>query len=135
MNWRVSALDGYTLVSNSDAHSPAKLAREANLFDLAPSYPEISRALDGRSDGFCGTIEFFPEEGKYHYDGHRKCGVCQKPSATIAAGGVCPVCGRRITVGVLHRVEALADRAEGFVPRRRSDLNVSFRFRRSSPAR
>ena len=116
MNWRISALDGYTLVSNSDAHSPAKLAREANLFDIAPSYPEIARALDGRSDGFRGTIEFFPEEGKYHFDGHRKCGVCQKPSVTVATNGVCPVCGRRITTGVLHRVEQLADREEGFVP-------------------
>jgi uncharacterized protein (TIGR00375 family) len=115
MNRRISALDGYTLVSNSDAHSPAKLAREANLFDIKPSYPEIAHALDGRSDGFKGTIEFFPEEGKYHFDGHRKCGVCQKPSETNATGGVCPVCGRRITTGVLHRVEELADREEGFV--------------------
>jgi len=115
MNWRVSALDGYTLVSNSDAHSPAKLAREANLFDISPSYPEIARSLDGRSDGFRGTVEFFPEEGKYHFDGHRKCSVCQKPSVTVASGGVCPVCGRRITTGVLHRVEELADRGEGFV--------------------
>ena len=116
MNWRVSALDPYTLVSNSDAHSPAKLAREANLFDTGLSYPEIARALDKRSDGFLGTLEFFPQEGKYHYDGHRNCGVCQKPSETIAAAGICPVCGRRITVGVLHRVEELADREEGFVP-------------------
>lgn len=116
MNWRISALDGYTLVSNSDAHSPAKLAREANLFDIAPSYSEIARALDGRSDGFKGTIEFFPEEGKYHFDGHRKCSVCQKPSETIATNGICPVCGGRITTGVLHRVEELADRNEGFVP-------------------
>lgn len=116
MNWRVSALDPYTLVSNSDAHSPAKLAREANLFDSELSYPEIARALDKRSGGFLGTLEFFPQEGKYHYDGHRNCGVCQKPSETVAAAGICPVCGRRITVGVLHRVEELADREEGFVP-------------------
>jgi len=115
MNWRVSALDRYTLVSNSDAHSPAKLAREANLFDTDLSYPQIARALDKRSNEFLGTLEFFPEEGKYHYDGHRNCGVCQKPSETIAAAGICPVCGRRITVGVLHRVEELADREEGFV--------------------
>ncbi len=115
MNWRLSALDGFTLVSNSDAHSPAKLAREANIFDTGLSYGEISKALES-GNGFYGTIEFFPEEGKYHYDGHRNCNVCFKPADTIAASGVCPVCGGRITVGVLHRVEALADRAEGFVP-------------------
>lgn len=117
MNWRLSALDRFTLVSNSDAHSPANLAREANLFDTALSYPHLSRALQSRDTGeFHGTIEFFPEEGKYHYDGHRSCKVCMKPADTIAASGVCPVCGGRITVGVLHRVEALADRSEGFVP-------------------
>lgn len=116
MNCRLSALDGYTLVSNSDAHSPANLAREANLFDTALSYPHIAQALSDRSTGaFRGTVEFFPEEGKYHFDGHRNCKVCMKPSETIAASGVCPVCGGRITVGVLHRVEALADRPEGFV--------------------
>ena len=77
------------------------------------------RALDGRDPGaFFGTLEFFPEEGKYHYDGHRSCGVRMKPSETMAAGGVCPVCGGRITVGVLHRVEALADRAEDAEPPR-----------------
>ncbi|MEA4847969.1 MAG: UvrD-helicase domain-containing protein [Clostridiaceae bacterium] len=117
MNWRLSALDTFTLVSNSDAHSPANLAREANIFDTDISYPHISRALENRNTKeFYGTIEFFPEEGKYHYDGHRNCKVCLKPSETIAASGVCPVCGGRITVGVLHRAEALADRSEGFVP-------------------
>jgi len=117
MNWRLSALDRFTLVSNSDAHSPANLAREANLFETELSYPGIVKALSDPSGGaFRGTIEFFPEEGKYHYDGHRSCGVCQKPADTIAANGVCPACGRRITVGVLHRVEQLADRPEGFMP-------------------
>ena len=117
MNWRLSALDRFTLVSNSDAHSPANLAREANLFDTELSYPEIVSALSDPAGGaFRGTIEFFPEEGKYHYDGHRNCGVCQKPADTIAADGVCPACGGRITVGVLHRVEQLADRPEGFAP-------------------
>lgn len=117
MNWRISALDGYTLVSNSDAHSPANLAREANLFDTELSYPHIARALQEAGSGeFAGTLEFFPEEGKYHYDGHRNCGVCLKPSDTEAASGICPVCGKKITVGVLHRVESLADRPEGFVP-------------------
>ena len=115
MNWRLSALDRFTLVSNSDAHSPANLAREANLLDCGLSYPDIARALN-TGKGFGGTLEFFPEEGKYHCDGHRSCGVCLTPAETIAAGGVCPVCGGRITVGVLHRVEALADRPEGFVP-------------------
>ncbi len=115
MNWRLSALDRFTLVSNSDAHSPSKLAREANLFDTGLSYSAVRKALmDPKGGGFGGTIEFFPEEGKYHYDGHRPCKVCLKPSETISANGRCPVCGRRITVGVLHRVEELADRPEDF---------------------
>ena len=117
MNWRLSALDGFTLVSNSDAHSPAKLAREANLFDTDLSFAAISHALSHpETEAFQGTLEFYPEEGKYHLDGHRSCKVCLKPSETIQAAGVCPVCGRRITVGVLHRVEDLADREEGFRP-------------------
>jgi len=117
MNWRLSALDRFTLVSNSDAHSPEKLAREANLFEAELSYPGLVRALsDPTGNAFRGTLEFFPEEGKYHYDGHRGCGVCQKPADTLAAGGVCPACGGRVTVGVLHRVEQLADRPEGFTP-------------------
>lgn len=117
MNWRLSALDGYTLVSNSDAHSPAKLGREANLFDTALSFPAMAKALETPGDpGFQGTIEFFPEEGKYHFDGHRACGQCLKPEQTEQMGGKCPVCGGRITVGVLHRVEELADREEGYLP-------------------
>ena len=117
MNWRLSALDNYTLISNSDAHSPSKLAREANIFDTELSYPHIARALKNRGSGeFFGTIEFFPEEGKYHYDGHRNCKVSQKPTETKAGGGLCPVCGGRLTVGVLSRVEDLADRAEGYRP-------------------
>lgn len=117
MNWRLSALDGFTMISNSDAHSPANLAREASLFDTGLSYPHIYRALQNReTKEFYGTIEFFPEEGKYHWDGHRNCKVCMKPEDTRATSGICPVCGGRITVGVLHRVEALADRNEGFVP-------------------
>lgn len=117
MNWRWSALDKFTLVSNSDAHSPGNLAREANIFNTSLSYPHISQALQRRDlNEFYGTIEFFPEEGKYHCDGHRHCKVCFQPADTEAAAGVCPVCGGKITVGVLHRVEALADRPEGFVP-------------------
>lgn len=117
MIWRLSALDGYTLLSNSDAHSPQKLAREANLFNTTLSYPALKRALEHPEEGgVAGTIEFFPEEGKYHYDGHRNCHTCLKPSDTIRAGGVCPVCGKKVTVGVLHRVEELADRPEGYRP-------------------
>ncbi|BCV20172.1 DNA helicase [Moorella sp. Hama-1] len=117
MNWRLAALDRLTLVSNSDAHSPRHLAREANLFNTDLSYPALRRALeDPGGDGFRGTLEFFPEEGKYHYDGHRNCQVCWQPVQTRAAGGICPVCGRKLTIGVLHRVEELADREAGFRP-------------------
>ena len=117
MNWRLSALDRFALISNSDAHSPQKLAREATLFDAERSYPGIYHALKDRDPArFIGTLEFYPEEGKYHYDGHRKCQVCWKPAQTLSAEGVCPVCGRKLTVGVLHRVELLADRPEGFQP-------------------
>ena len=117
MNWRLSALDRYAIVSNSDAHSPQKLAREATCFDTECSYLGIYAALKDRDPArFLGTLEFYPEEGKYHYDGHRKCSVCYKPAQTLAAEGICPVCGRKLTVGVLHRVEKLADRPEGFRP-------------------
>ncbi len=117
MNWRLSALDGYTLVSNSDAHSPAKLGREANLIDAELSYAGLKRAVEGgASAGFGGTIEFFPEEGKYHLDGHRNCNLCLKPSETEQLHGRCPVCGKKITIGVEHRVEQLSDRPEGYRP-------------------
>lgn len=116
MNWRISALDSYTLISNSDAHSPAKLGREANLLETELSYTGLSDAVQGKnSAGLLGTIEFFPEEGKYHYDGHRNCHLCLKPSETEQYGGRCPVCGKKLTIGVQHRVEQLADRPEGFV--------------------
>ncbi|NBJ91788.1 UvrD-helicase domain-containing protein [Parablautia muri] len=114
MNWRVSALDRFCLISNSDAHSPAKLGREANLFDIELSYDGLYRAIQ-EGKGLAGTIEFFPEEGKYHFDGHRKCGLCISPSETMKYGNKCPVCGKKITIGVLNRVEQLADRDEGFV--------------------
>jgi len=114
MNWRVSALDRFTLISNSDAHSPSKLGREANAFWHPMSYPEILRALQSGNLAF--TIEFYPEEGKYHFDGHRACGVFFSPAETRAHGGKCPVCGQPLTVGVMHRVEELADRPEGFRP-------------------
>ena len=112
MNWRVSALDKYQLISNSDAHSPAKLGREANLFDMELSYDGLYKAIQ-TGDGLYGTIEFFPEEGKYHFDGHRKCHVCLSPSESQKYGGKCPVCGRKLTIGVSHRVEQLADQPEG----------------------
>ncbi|MEA4968926.1 MAG: UvrD-helicase domain-containing protein [Candidatus Pelethousia sp.] len=115
MIWRVSGLDGYNLISNSDAHSPAKLGREANLMDGPLSYAGLSHTLS-TGEGLLGTVEFFPEEGKYHLDGHRACGVRLTPQETIALGGRCPVCGRKLTIGVEHRVEALADRPMGFVP-------------------
>lgn len=111
MNRRVSVLDDYRLVSNSDAHSPGNLGREATLFDVELSYGGIKEAVQ-TGKGLCGTIEFFPQEGKYHLDGHRKCGVCFTPAETEAHGGVCPVCGRAVTVGVAHRIEELADRSE-----------------------
>ena len=111
MNRRCSLLDGLTLVSNSDAHSPAKLGREANLLSCGRSYGSLKRAIE-TGEGFDGTIEFFPEEGKYHLDGHRACGVCLEPARTQELGGRCPVCGRKLTVGVAHRVEELADRSE-----------------------
>jgi len=115
MNWRLSSLDRYTLISNSDAHSPAKLGREANLFDTELDYFEMKRALE-TGHGYLGTVEFFPEEGKYHLDGHRKCGVCMAPAETIDNEGLCPVCQKPVTVGVLNRVEELADRREGVRP-------------------
>jgi uncharacterized protein (TIGR00375 family) len=133
MNWRLSSLDRITLISNSDAHSPSKLGREANIFDtsnplLPPftkggqegianeiSYDFITNAIKTKK-GFNGTIEFFPEEGKYHYDGHRVCGVRLSPKETVRNNYVCPMCGRKVTIGVMHRVEKLADRADGFKP-------------------
>ncbi len=115
MNWRLSGLDRVTLISNSDAHSPAKIGREANIFDTDLSYHAVMEAIRTKK-GLTGTIEFFPEEGKYHYDGHRLCGVSLSPRETIRHGYLCPVCGRRVTVGVMHRVEELADRDEGFTP-------------------
>jgi len=112
MNRRVSALDHLRLLSCSDAHSPAKLAREATLFDVDDiSFDAISNALR-TGDGYAGTFEFYPQEGKYHYDGHRSCGISWSPDHSIAADDICPVCGKTLTIGVLHRVMDLADRDE-----------------------
>ncbi len=115
MNWRVSFLDRYRLTSSSDAHSPGKLGREATTFDCDLDYLAIKHALE-TGHGYAGTVEFFPEEGKYHLDGHRKCETRLTPKETLAHGGRCPVCGNPVTIGVEHRVETLADRAEPLRP-------------------
>jgi uncharacterized protein (TIGR00375 family) len=115
MNRRLSALDRITLMSNSDAHSPAKIGREANILDTEYSYGAVADAIKTKK-GFLGTIEFFPQEGKYHNDGHRLCKVNLSPKETVAYNYLCPVCSREVTVGVMHRVDKLADREEGFKP-------------------
>ncbi|UWZ36735.1 UvrD-helicase domain-containing protein [Dactylosporangium roseum] len=115
MNWRVSSLDQYRLVSNSDAHSAPALAREATVLSSALDYYAVRDALR-TGDGLAGTLEFFPEEGKYHADGHRACDVNWPPARTREAQGRCPECGKPLTVGVLHRVEELADRPDGYTP-------------------
>ncbi|HEX9355390.1 MAG TPA: UvrD-helicase domain-containing protein, partial [Streptosporangiaceae bacterium] len=115
MNWACSSLDGYRLVSNSDAHSPPMLGREATVFDTEMDYYSIAAALR-TGNGLAGTVEFFPEEGKYHLDGHRKCGVRVDPEQTRALDTLCPRCGKPLTVGVLHRVAEIADRPPGYRP-------------------
>jgi DNA helicase-2/ATP-dependent DNA helicase PcrA len=115
MNWRVSGLDRVALVSNSDAHSPQKLGREATIFHVPPTYPDLARAVRTR-EGFGGTIEFFPQEGKYHLDGHRNCGLRLEPEAANRLGGLCPRCQKPLTLGVMHRVQDLADRTNGARP-------------------
>ncbi|MBN2358401.1 MAG: UvrD-helicase domain-containing protein, partial [Deltaproteobacteria bacterium] len=112
MNWRLSALDRYRLISSSDAHSPQKLGRECCVFECARDYFAMRQALASGAD-YGGTVEFFPEEGKYHLDGHRACGTRLEPAETRRLDGRCPVCGKPVTVGVLHRVESLADRPDG----------------------
>jgi len=115
MNWQVAALDRFLLVSNSDAHSPQKLGREANLFTVPPTYPDLARAIRTKN-GFAGTLEFFPQEGKYHLDGHRHCGLRLNPEEAARLEGLCPKCGKPLTFGVLHRVQDLADRPAGEAP-------------------
>jgi len=117
MNWRVSNLDKIALISNSDAHSPAKIGREANVFDTEINYFKIIEAIKAKDlNKFLYTIEFFPEEGKYHYDGHRVCDVSLSPQESRKYNGLCPVCGKPLTLGVLNRVEELADRLIGIKP-------------------
>ena len=117
-NRRISFLDKIAMISNSDAHSPAKIGREANVFDCELSYFEIKKAIQSRSlKKFLYTVEFFPEEGKYHYDGHRLCGINYHPRESIAAKNRCPVCFKPLTLGVLHRIEELSDRPWDFKPK------------------
>ncbi len=120
MNWRLSMLDRFSLVSNSDAHSPEKIGREATIFNIDFSYDALVNALqtkaplaEGAPSPLEGTIEFFPEEGKYHMDGHRKCQMMLTPKSTRENHGLCPVCHKPVTVGVMNRVESLADRQDG----------------------
>lgn len=122
MNWRWSALDRFTMISNSDAHSPQKLGREANLLNTDLSYDALFNAIK-TGKGFAGTYEFFPEEGKYHHDGHRKCGVSLEPEDTIKYNGLCPSCGEPLTIGVLHRIEKLVDRKEPVKPEKAADFH------------
>ncbi|GHV71515.1 DNA helicase [Spirochaetia bacterium] len=107
MNWALSALDHYNIISNSDAHSPDKLGRESTILEMEFSYASLWTALQS---GVAGTMEFFPQGGKYHYDGHRSCGLCLGPEEAVASGGICPVCGKLLTRGVMGRVLELADR-------------------------
>ncbi|HKL31348.1 MAG TPA: endonuclease Q family protein, partial [Tangfeifania sp.] len=113
MNWLCSFLDKVTLVSNSDAHSPDRLGRNANVFNTELSYQALTEALrTGNPEHFNGTIDMFPQEGKYHYDGHRKCNVCWDPAETLRNNYICPVCKKPVTVGVMNRVIHLSDREE-----------------------
>jgi uncharacterized protein (TIGR00375 family) len=119
MNWRLSQLDRFTLVSFSDSHSfwPWRIGREATIFDLKKlDYKSIINAIRTK-EGFFGTIEVNPAYGKYHFDGHRNCNISLSPKEAIKLNNICPVCGRYLTIGVLHRVEELADREEGFIPK------------------
>jgi len=117
MNWRLSALDKIALISNSDSHSPSRLGRESNVFDTEISYSAIIEAIKSKNPNkFLYTIEFFPEEGKYHYDGHRICGISLSPQESKKYNNICPNCGKPLTIGVLNRVEELADRPAGFKP-------------------
>jgi uncharacterized protein (TIGR00375 family) len=118
MNWRWSALDRFSLISNSDAHSPAKIGREANLFQCELNFNQIVQAIKEKDPKrFLATVEFFPEEGKYHFDGHRSCQVSYAPNQTKELNYLCPVCGKPLVVGVMHRVDSLADRPPGYTPK------------------
>lgn len=117
MNSRLSQLDNIAILSNSDAHSPGKLGREATVLNIEPSYTELISAIKTNDERLIGTIEFFPEEGKYHADGHRICNVRFTPPETKEHGGICPVCHKPLTVGVDYRVSELADRPDDYQPK------------------
>lgn len=118
MNWRIKDLDGLTITSNSDAHSPPKLGREASVVQCDLRYDQIIGAFKTNDDRFVGTIEFFPQEGKYHADGHRACGVRFTPEQTRQHAGICPTCGKPLVVGVEYRVDELAERPVDYKPLR-----------------
>ena len=118
MNWRWSALDRFALISNSDSHSPQRIGREANVFNCELTYKDIIDTLKNKDKNrFLYTIEFFPQEGKYHFDGHRLCGIRFSPQETKTHKNICPKCGRPLTVGVTNRVEQLSDRPENYTPK------------------
>ena len=128
MNWRWSKLDRFCMTSNSDAHSPSKIGREANVFSEKVNYSDIIKILKAKDKTrLLYTVEFFPEEGKYHWDGHRNCKARLSPEEARKIDNICPVCGKRMTIGVMHRVEAMADRKEGFA------LNTSPSYKRAVP--
>ncbi len=115
MNWRLSQIDRLSLVSSSDAHSAPNLMREATIFEMEkPSFSEMVKILKNKDAKRLSTLEFFPEEGKYHFDGHRNCNVVLSPKESLKNNNICPVCKRPLTVGVMQRVAKLADRDEGF---------------------
>lgn len=123
MNWRLSALDRFTLVSNSDAHSARKLGREANLLNCNLSYREIAAAINTGDERFVGTIEFFPQEGKYHFSGHSKCKVVMSPKESARHNHLCPKCGKKLVLGVDHRVSELADRPLDYKPKKHKQVD------------
>jgi PHP family Zn ribbon phosphoesterase len=133
MNWRINELQNVTLVSNSDAHSPWKLGREANTLDCKLSYYEIINAIKKGDERFIGTIEFYPEEGKYHYDGHRVCKFRCNPEKTKDLKGICPKCGKPLVVGVQSRVSELSDNPFDYRPKTHKKLSISFHFQRFFP--
>ncbi|MCK5695523.1 MAG: UvrD-helicase domain-containing protein, partial [Desulfobacula sp.] len=120
MNWRVEDLDDVRLISNSDAHSPGYIGRNASVFNTDLSFFHIRQALEKNDlEKYQGTLDMYPHQGKYHYDGHRKCNICLNPATTAQVDGICPECGRKVTYGVLNRVQELATRPEGYGPENR----------------
>jgi len=120
MNWRIEDLDNVRLISNSDAHSPGYLGRNACVFNTDLSFFHIRQALEKNNlEQYQGTLDMYPHQGKYHYDGHRKCNICLNPATTAQIDGICPECGKKVTYGVLNRVQELATRHEGYMPENR----------------